>query len=125
MHLQHVFSKQYLLALAADQNPGNPANGYWMNFMNKPVPFVTGPTKGAVKNNTAVVMVGFKKLKRGHYHFSAHLLTEDASTFKPQELTLLYKNELEKIIRQDPSNYLWSHRRFKFEWKPEYGPIVE
>ncbi len=123
--MHNVFSKQYTLGLAADQNPGNPANGYWMNFMGKPVPFVTGPAKGAVKNNTAVVMVGFKKVKRGYYHFSAHLLTEDASKFTPQQLTLLYKNELEKIIRQDPSNYLWSHRRFKFDWKPEYGPIVE
>jgi len=119
-----VFSKQYLLALAADQNPGVPHNGYWMNFMNKPVPFVTGPSKGAVKNNTAVVMVGFKKVKRGYYHFSTHLLTDDASKFTPQQLTLLYKNELEKIIRQDPANYLWSHRRFKFEWKPEYGEII-
>jgi len=30
-----------------------------------------------------------------------------------------------KTIREEPSNYLWSHRRFKFDWKPEYGPIVE
>ncbi len=27
-----VFSNQYLLALAADQNPGNPTTAYWLNF---------------------------------------------------------------------------------------------
>ena len=122
--MHHIFSKQYTLGLAADQNPGNPSNAYWMNFFGKPVPFVTGPAKGAVKNNTAVVMFGFNKPKRGHYHFSATLLAENGSKYTPQELTLMYKNELEKVVRKDPSNYLWSHRRWKFEWKPEYGDMI-
>lgn len=122
--MHHIFSKQYTLGLAADQNPGNPSNAYWMNFFGKPVPFVTGPAKGAIKNNTAVVMFGFNKPKRGHYHFSATLLAEKGSAYTPQQLTLMYKNELEKIIRRDPSNYLWSHRRWKFDWKPEYGDII-
>ena len=49
-----VFSSQYILALAADQNPGLPANAFWMNFFGKPVPFIKGPAKGAVQNNTWV-----------------------------------------------------------------------
>lgn len=119
-----VFSKQYLLALAADQNPGDPANAYWVNFMGKPAPFVTGPAKGAVKYNTAVVMVGFQKVKRGYYRFTTTLLAEDGSKHTAEELTVLYKNALENIIRQDPANYLWSHRRWKYEWKPEYGKVI-
>ena len=122
--MHKVFSEQYILGLAADQNPGNPAAGYWVNFMGKPAPFVTGPAKGAVKNNTAVVIVGFYKPRRGYYHFKAKLLAEDGSLFSAQQLTLLYKNALEEIIRTDPANYLWSHRRWKHEWKPEYGKIL-
>lgn len=120
-----VFSKQYMLAMAADQNPGHPGNAYWLNFMGRPAPFVTGPAKGAVKNNTAIVMAAFKKRKRGYYQFSMKLLADEGAKYTPQQLTVLYKNELEKIIRADPSNYLWSHRRWKHEWKPEYGAIVE
>lgn len=123
MHV--VFSKQYLLGLAADQNPGHPGNAYWMKFMGKPAPFVTGPARGAVKNNTAVFMVAFKKIRRGYYHFSARLIAEEGAKHSPEELTLLYKNILEGVIREDPSNYLWSHRRWKHEWKPEYGPILD
>lgn len=119
-----IFSMQYTLALAADQNPGSPANAYWINFFGRPAPFVTGPGKGAVKNNTAVVIVGFRKIKRGYYSFTTTLLAENGSLYTPQQLTVLYKNELEKIIRRDPSNYLWSHRRWKYEWKPEYGEII-
>ncbi len=120
-----AFSEKYTFGLAADQNPGDPSNGYWMNFFGKPAPFVTGPAKGAVKNNTAVVIVGFHKIKRGRYHFSSKLLAENGAAFTPEALTVIYKNALEEIIRKDPSNYLWSHRRWKYEWKPEYGNIIE
>ncbi len=119
-----AFSSQYTFGLAADQNPGDPAFAYWMNFFGKPTPFVPGPAKGAVKNNTAVVMVGFHKKRRGYYHFSAKLLAENGSLFSPEQLTVMYKNALEEVIKEDPSNYLWSHRRWKYEWKPEYGPLL-
>lgn len=123
--MHSIFPGRYVLALAADQNPGTPAGAYWVNFFGKPAPFVTGPAKGAIRNKTAVVMIGFKKIKRGHFHFDAKLITEDASAFTARELTIIYKNEVERIIRQDPANYLWSHRRWRHEWKPEYGPILD
>lgn len=119
------FSRQYLLALAGDQNPGHPGNAYWMHFMGKPAPFVTGPAKGAIKNNAAVFMVAFTKLRRGKYHFSVKMIAEQAAQFSPEQLTLRYKNVLEEVIREDPSNYLWSHRRWKHEWKPEYGEMID
>lgn len=119
------FSRQYLLALAGDQNPGHPGNAYWMHFMGKPAPFVTGPAKGAIKNNAAVFMVAFTKLRRGKYHFSVKMIAEQAAQFSPEQLTLRYKNVLEEVIRKDPSNYLWSHRRWKHEWKPEYGEMID
>lgn len=119
-----VFGKQYIMALGADQNPSDPSNAYWINFFGHPTPFVTGPEKGAVKNNAAVVYIGFRKIKRGYYHFETTLLAERGSDTKTGELTSLYSNILEKAIKQDPPNYLWSHRRFKFEWKPEYGKVI-
>jgi Kdo2-lipid IVA lauroyltransferase/acyltransferase len=118
-----VFDKQYLLALAADQNPGNPSLGYWINFFGRPTPFSPGPEKGAITNNAAVVYVGFKKIKRGHYNFITTLLHEHSGDTKPGELTCLYRDILEKTIREDPPNYLWSHRRFKYEWKEEFKDL--
>lgn len=118
--MHDVFKSQYMLALAADQNPGSPTSGYWLNFFDRPTPFVTGPEKGALKNNAAVVYVAFKKVKRGHYHFDVTLLAEQSSNLPVGELTRRYRDVLEQTIKQDPANYLWSHRRFKFEWKEEY-----
>ena len=36
-----------MLALVADQNPGNPANAFWFNFFGKAAPFVRAPESGA------------------------------------------------------------------------------
>ncbi len=121
--MHDVFKNQYMLGLAADQNPSNPATAYWLNFFGRPTPFVTGPEKGAIAKNAAVVYVGFSKIKRGHYKFTATLLCEEGEKTLPGELTKKYRDILEKTIQQDPSNYLWSHRRYKFDWKDEYKKL--
>ena len=122
--MHSVFSEQYILALAADQNPGNPANSFWLNFFGKPAPFVKGPGKGAVKNNTAVVFVAFEKPGRGQYSFRATLLAANGASHTAEQLTVLYKNILEDTIRKNPSNYLWSHRRWRHEWKEGYDKVI-
>lgn len=115
-----IFKEQYVLGLVADQNPGNPARAYWLNFFNKPAPFQTGPDRGARKNNTAVVFVKSVKLKRGHYRYETEVAAEQASNMEEGVLTLLYRDYLEKTITKNPDNYLWSHRRWKWDYKPEY-----
>jgi len=120
MKMHQVFKKQYSIGLIADQNPGAPPHSYWLNFFGKPAPFVTGPDKGARRTNCAVVFVNLVKVKRGHYRYELVVITENAASFKDGELTLLYRDFLEASIRKQPHNYLWSHRRWKWEYKPEY-----
>lgn len=115
------FQNQYTLGLAADQNPGVPANAYWLNFFGRPAPFVTGPDKGARKNDTAVFFVKFIKIRRGFYRFEPTLITAHGSTLAEGELTLRYRDFLEKTIREDPANYLWSHRRWKWPYAETYA----
>jgi len=119
-----ITSKQYILALAADQNPGEPRYAYWIKFFGRVTPFVTGPEKGAVHNKAAVVFVSFRKIKRGHYHFEPVLLVKDPSGLEEGRLTCMYRDALENSIRNDPANYLWSHRRFKYAWKEGEGRIL-
>jgi KDO2-lipid IV(A) lauroyltransferase len=111
-----LFKKQYSIGLIGDQNPGDVSTAYWLNFFGRPTPFVTGPDKGAVINNTAVVFIRMRKIKRGYYIFDAEIITENANELKKGELTLLYRDFLEASIRQQPDNYLWSHRRWKYNW---------
>ena len=118
MHV--VFKEQYSLGLAADQNPGIPHTAYWLYFFSKATPFVTGPDKGAIKKNTAVVFAKFVKIKRGFYEFVPDIITEEGDALKKGELTVLYRDYLEATIREHPDNYLWSHRRWKWDYQPSY-----
>lgn len=114
---------QYLLALVADQVPGDPSKAYWLNFFGKPTPFMRGPERGAVAGNLSVVFGQIYKVKRGHYYLAYELCTDAAGTMAKGELTLKYVRFLERVIREHPEMWLWSHRRWKKEWKPEYSKL--
>ena len=116
---------QYLLGLVADQNPGHPGNAWWFNFFDRPTPFLKGPAKAALQNNTAVVFAFIHKPRRGYYEaiFSPAVEITDSTT--EQELTKKFVVYLEEVIKKYPDMWLWSHRRWKWEWKPEYGSIIE
>lgn len=116
--------RQYTIALVADQNPGNPAKAWWVNFFGKPAPFVMGPEKAARMRDTVVVFGNFYKLRRGVYTFVVEKITEDPGSLQPGELTLRYIKYIEDRIRERPDNYLWSHRRWKHPYKPEYAGLA-
>ncbi len=114
----HKYANQgaYAMALAADQNPGNPLQAFWVPFFGRLTPFVKGPEKGAKLNNTAQVFVHFYRIKRGYYHSEYEVMTTTPNDFKEGELTALYVKVLEEKIKLHPSNYLWSHRRWKYNY---------
>lgn len=120
----HVLLKdQYAIGLAADQNPGKPDQSYWLHYFNRPAPFVTGPDKSAIKNKNAVVFMRMIKVRRGRYRLETVVLTNGEQILKDGELTLRYRDLLEDTIRQQPDNYLWSHRRWKWEYKQEFEAL--
>src|SRR5690606_27624742 len=111
----------YILALLADQRPASPRNAYWVNFFGTPTAFVTGPEKAGRVRNVAVVFANFYKVKRGVYTIETRLITENAASMKEGELTIEYVRYVEECIRKRPDNYLWSHRRWKHEYRDEYA----
>lgn len=112
---------QYLLGLVADQSPGNFTQAYWLNFLNQPTGFVPGPEKGARNLDIPVLFASIYKKGRGHYHSELTIATENPTQLKEGELTVMYARFLEDAIRQHPENWLWSHRRWKHPFKPEYA----
>ncbi len=114
----------YLLGLAADQSPATPNNAYWVNFFGRPTAFVTGPEKAARLRSTGVVFVNFYKVRRGVYTLDTHYVTDNAAELPVGELTIKYVKFIEESIRKRPDNYLWSHRRWKHAYQPEYADNV-
>jgi len=115
--------KLHCLTLIADQKPAAPKFTYWLNFFNRPTPFIYGPEKNAMMKKCPVVFGQAVKTGRGQYESRLTLACTDASLLKSGELTLMYRDFIEDIIRQQPDMYLWSHKRFKFEWNDEYADL--
>lgn len=120
-----IFAQPAALILGADQNPSHPDRALWIEFFGKPTPFHAGPAKGAITKNTAMVMLNLTRKKRGYYHLAATLIARDCADYTPEQLTWLYKKETERLILANPANYLWSHRRWRHQWQPAYGPVYK
>jgi KDO2-lipid IV(A) lauroyltransferase len=114
---------QYMLALVADQAPGDVSKAYWLNFFGRPTPFVRGPESGARVGDIPVVFVQLYKVKRGYYRAYLEVGADNPRELPEGELTRRYIAFLEKAIRQHPDMWLWSHRRWKHTWKPEYSKM--
>ncbi|MBX2921934.1 MAG: lipid A biosynthesis acyltransferase [Chitinophagaceae bacterium] len=112
---------QYLLGLVADQSPGKPQQAFWLNFLNQPTAFIPGPEKAARNLNIPVLFASVYKTRRGYYHAELVMASEHPALLEPGELTLMYARFLEDTIRKQPENWLWSHRRWKHVFKPEYA----
>ena len=94
---------------------------YWLNFFGRPTPFVQGPERGAMAGNIPVVFAAISKIKRGYYTCRLELAAQNPGIMEHGELTRMYRDFLEEVIRKNPDMWLWSHRRWKRDWKPEYS----
>lgn len=111
--------KQYLLALVADQNPGNPRRSYWFPFLNRMTAFYKGPEMNARRFDIPVVFAHIKKVKRGYYKATLTLAFEEPRREPEGRITEAFVQYLEKRILEQPETWVWSHRRWKHTYNPE------
>lgn len=123
--LQPFRDTQHLMAFIADQNPAHPNTAYWIKFFGRPTPFLRGPEKNARRFDLPVVFCHFTKKKRGYYEGHSELAALHVRDLPPGELTKQYAAFLERVMTTQPEMWLWSHRRWKFTWKPEYGAVLD
>lgn len=99
-------------AFIADQTPP-PQNAYWTNFLNQDTPVFWGTEKIARKLDYPVVYVQVKKIKRGYYEVFGEVLVEHPGLTEEGEISEIHTRKLEQDIIEQPSTWLWSHRRWK------------
>lgn len=99
--------------MAADQSPSNREMAYWADFFGRDTAFLHGPEKHARNNNFPVFFAAIRRIKRGHYELSLSLITDDPEGLPDGEITKRYAGLMESLIREDPANWLWSHKRWK------------
>lgn len=110
---KELANHKHILAFIADQTPASLKIADWHLFMNRQAPFLNGPEKVARIRQAAVVFVGLRKLKRGHYELFAEQICTNARNLPEGEVIKRYVDFLQNELRQQPANWMWSHRRWK------------
>ncbi len=103
---------------ATDQSPHKAKSAYWTRFFGRDTAVQYGAEKFAKEYNMPVFHFRISRIKRGFYQ-----VHNSALELNPQEAeygTILdrYNIELEEHIRNNASDWLWTHRRWKHS-KPD------
>lgn len=99
----------------ADQSPGDSNKCYWMNFLNQDTGIVFGPELLANEYNQAVVYFTIHKVKRGYYEMELKEITREPRSLDWGLITETHTKWLENAINRSPSQWIWSHKRWKRE----------
>ncbi len=111
----------------ADQRPIRRNIRYWTRFLGQPTPVLTGSERIAKKTGQAVVFFNIQKVRRGIYELEFIPVTEDPGKTADFWITEQHTRILEKIIRDKPEYWLWTHRKWRHslqkyrKWAAENG----
>jgi len=104
-----------LTVLAGDQTPSREETNYFTNFLNQPTAVFLGVEKLAKATDSLVVFCDVRRVKRGYYSCTFVPLFDNPKLTAEHEITNAHVQYLEKVIREEPEYWLWSHRRWKFK----------
>jgi KDO2-lipid IV(A) lauroyltransferase len=102
------------VAIVADQYPGQKRNKkYLTTFLHQETAFFYGTNQLAALTQYPILYAETRKIKRGFYEVTLVELAEPPYVKDSNEIIERYVKAAEKVIREYPSGWLWSHNRWK------------
>ncbi|ROI05571.1 MULTISPECIES: lysophospholipid acyltransferase family protein [unclassified Chryseobacterium] len=99
----------------ADQTPHFAHVTYGLEFLNQRTPVFIGYDKLATRMDLVFIYCEMKKVKRGYYQVNYHRIEPDGEKFTEYEVVRKFHKLLENTLHKHPDNYLWSHRKWKYQ----------
>jgi KDO2-lipid IV(A) lauroyltransferase len=122
-HMARSENTRLTVGFGFDQSPPKANTSWWTKFLGVDTAVYFGIEKWAKDYNAAVVYGAVKRVGRGRYSVDFRLVKEHVLDSKKGEVVDRCLGELEREIREAPSDWLWSHKRWKHT-KPE-GMIIQ
>jgi len=104
-----------MVGMASDQSPKKDDSPYWQYFMNQDTAFHTGTEKFARAFKYPIIFMSMRRVRNGYYEANLELLAEPPFDSEPNYIMKRYLEELEKMIEQNPADWLWAYRRWKLK----------
>ena len=106
-----------IVGFIADQSPRKKEVRHFLPFLHHNTPVLTGTEKIIKHYDFEAWFLNMKRIKRGYYEAELVRIHENPKELPDFELTAIYYQMLEQMIRNRPELYLWTHNRFKHAMK--------
>ena len=103
------------VAMVADQEPTTSEHKYWTRFLGRDTAFYMGPEEIARVTRFPVFFIGMRRVGRGYYEMQLQLMAEAGQVMPAGALTERYARLVEAQIHAAPSDWPWSHKRWKLK----------
>jgi len=103
------------VAMVADQEPTTSEHKYWTRFLGRDTAFYMGPEEIARVTRFPVFFIAMRRLSRGYYELEFQLMAEAGQVMLSGALTERYARLVEAQIHAAPSDWPWSHKRWKLK----------
>jgi KDO2-lipid IV(A) lauroyltransferase len=103
------------VAMVADQEPTRSELKYWTRFLNRDTAFYLGPEEIARVTRFPVFFIAMRRTARGYYEMEFEPLATAAESLPAGALTERYARRVERQIHAAPSDWPWSHKRWKLK----------
>ena len=112
-YMNNNLHKIKIIGLAADQCPRIDNKVHWKKFLNQETAFYRGIELVPKKINCKVFFLTMRRISRGYYSMKLLSLYSPPYDLNESQILPKYVNFLEKEIYKNPSDWLWSHKRWK------------
>lgn len=102
-----------IVGFIADQSPKKREVRHFLPFLHHNTPVLTGTEKIIKHYGFEAWFLDVKRVRRGFYEAELVRLHENPQSLPDFELTAIYYQKLEQMIKNRPELYLWTHNRFK------------
>lgn len=102
-----------IIGFIADQSPKKREVRHFLQFLHHRTPVLTGTEKITKHYGFDPWFVRIRKVGKGYYKAEFVHMHDDPKSVPDFELTRIYYEMLEQVIREKPEMYLWTHNRFK------------
>lgn len=99
--------------LLSDQSPSSKKSAHWVDFLGRDTASLPGLDVLARKFKLPVLYYHVRRGKRGFYKVEYFDICTNPAEAAEADITRAYARRLEEIIREQPENWLWSHKRWK------------
>ncbi len=103
------------IAMVADQEPTNSERKHWTRFLNRDTAFYMGLEEIARVTRIPVFFITMRRVRRGFYEMAFVPLWTPGERLPGGTLTERYVREVERQIIAAPSDWPWSHKRWKLK----------